>query len=55
MDPGAHAVHVETSLDELQRPAGFGIAHVHGKVPRAVEILPLEVVGERIVPEAARF
>jgi F420-dependent oxidoreductase-like protein len=55
MDPGAEAENVETILDHLQRLAGLGIAHVHTKVPRAVEIAPLELVGDRIIPEVARF
>jgi F420-dependent oxidoreductase-like protein len=55
MDPGAEAENVQSILDELRRLSGLGIAHVHSKVLRAAEITPLEVVGERIIPEAARF
>jgi F420-dependent oxidoreductase-like protein len=55
MDPGPEAENVETILDELQWLAKLGIAHVHSKVSQAVDIAPLELVGERIIPEAARF
>ncbi|MFC5947995.1 LLM class F420-dependent oxidoreductase [Pseudonocardia lutea] len=55
MDPGPDGENVEAILGELQRLAGLGIAHAHTRVPGAAEIAPLELFGERIIPEAARF
>jgi len=46
---------VEQFLSELQRLAALGITYVHCKVLHAIEIAPLELFGERIIPEAARL
>ena len=55
MDPGPDGEHVDEILGELRRLAGLGIAHAHSRVPRAIEITPLELFGERLIPEAAQF
>ena len=55
MDPGPAGENVEAILGELQRLAALGIAHAHTRVLRAAEIAPLELFGDRIIPEAARF
>lgn len=55
MDPGPDGENVESILAELQRLAGLGFAHAHSRVPRAVDIAPLELFGEHIIPAAARF
>jgi alkanesulfonate monooxygenase len=55
IDPGARGENVEPILKELQRLAGLGITHAHTKVPHVDEIAPLELLGDRIIPEAAQF
>ena len=40
---------------ELRRLAALGVTHVHGRGSRRREITPLEIIGERVIPEAARF
>jgi len=39
----------------LERLAGLGIAHVHGRVNEMETITPLEIIGERVIPVAASF
>jgi alkanesulfonate monooxygenase len=55
MDPGPHGEHAEAILVALERLAGQGIAHAHSRVPRAVDITPLELFGEHVIPAAARL
>jgi hypothetical protein len=55
LDPGPNGEQVDDILDELRRLADLGITHVHSRVPRAIDITPLELMGERIIPVAARF
>ena len=42
-------------LANLQRLAGLGFTEAHGWVPGVQAITPLEVLGERVIPEAAKF
>ncbi|MBN9621280.1 MAG: LLM class F420-dependent oxidoreductase [Actinobacteria bacterium] len=53
LDPGPDGVEVDALLTRLRELAGLGIEHVHGYVPGAEEITPLEILGERVVPEIA--
>jgi alkanesulfonate monooxygenase len=55
MDPGPDGENVEAILGELERLAELGVTHAHSRVPRAVDIAPLELVGERIIPVIARW
>jgi F420-dependent oxidoreductase-like protein len=55
MDPGTDGENVEAILGGLERLARLGITHAHSRVPHAVDITPLELFRERIIPEAARF
>jgi F420-dependent oxidoreductase-like protein len=55
LDPGPRGENVDAILSELQRLAGLGISHVHGRVADVVHISPLEVLGERVIPVAADF
>lgn len=52
-DPGARGENAGAILEELNRLAELGVEHVQTKVPRMVEIRPIELFGERIIPEAA--
>ena len=53
LDPGPSGEHVDEILDELRRLAGLGISHVQSRVPRAVEITPLELLGAQVIPVLA--
>lgn len=55
IDPGPDGEHIDTLLIEFQRLAGLGFAEVHGRVPNAVAIAPLELIGEQLIPVAASF
>jgi len=55
LDPGADGENVDAMLEELRRLAGLGIAEAHGVVPDVHRITPLELLGERVVPETARM
>jgi alkanesulfonate monooxygenase len=52
-DPGPHGEHVDALLAELQRVAGLGITHAHGRVANVASITPLEVMGDRVIPAIA--
>jgi alkanesulfonate monooxygenase len=55
MDPGPDGRNVETLLGQLRDLAALGVSHVHGMVLGAETIRPLELLGELVVPEAAKF
>ncbi len=55
LDPGAEGEKVDGMLEELRHLAGLGFTEAHGVVPEVWRIAPLELIGERVVPEAARF
>jgi alkanesulfonate monooxygenase len=55
LDPGPDGEKVEALLTELQRLSGLGITHVHGWMPDMVSLRPLEILGEQVIPEAAKF
>ena len=55
LDPGSNGEKVEALLEDLRRLAGLGIAEAHGFVPDVYKITPLELIGEQVIPEAARM
>ncbi|MGH8861672.1 MAG: LLM class F420-dependent oxidoreductase [Jatrophihabitantaceae bacterium] len=55
MDPGASGENVDAILGRLQNLAALGVEHVHGSVPNVASIAPLEIFGERVIPEAAKL
>lgn len=55
LDPGPGGDNVDALLESLRGFAELGVTHVHGIVPGVVTLTPLELIGERVVPEAARF
>lgn len=55
LDPGAEGEKVDTLLAELGRLAALGVEHAHGVVPGVSAIAPLELLGERVIPEAAKL
>jgi F420-dependent oxidoreductase-like protein len=55
LDPGADGEMVDDLLSELERLAGLGFTHAHGIVPEVAGSDRLDVLGERVVPEAAKL
>ncbi len=55
LDPGVDGEKVEALLTNLQRLAGLGISEAHGWVPAVETITPLEILGEKVIPEAAKL
>jgi F420-dependent oxidoreductase-like protein len=55
LDPGQHGEHVDALLERLRGLAEQGVTHVHGLVPGAESIAPLELIGERVIPVVAAF
>jgi alkanesulfonate monooxygenase len=55
IDPGTHGEHVDSVLAHLQDLAALGVSHVHTRCGDASDPSWLELFGERIIPEAARF
>ncbi len=55
LDPGADGENVDAILEKLRRFAALGISEAHGIVPDVYRITPLEILGEHVIPEAARM
>ncbi len=55
IDPGADGEKVDELLETLRRLADLGFTEAHGWVPGVESLTPLEIIGERVVPEAAKF
>jgi len=55
LDPGPNGDKIDAMLETLQGLAKLGIAEAHGWVPEVHRITALELLGERVVPEAARM
>jgi alkanesulfonate monooxygenase len=55
LDPGPDGANVEELLESMRGMAELGITHFHGSVPDVARITPLELLAERVLPEAARF
>ena len=46
---------VDGLLSRLHDLSELGIQHVHGLVPVAETLEPLRILGEQVIPEAAKF
>jgi alkanesulfonate monooxygenase len=53
LDPGPNGENVPSLIGSMRRLAGLGITHYHGSVPDASSISPIELLGERVIPEVA--
>lgn len=51
LDPGTNGANVDALLQQLRDLAALGVQHAHGWVPNVAAITPLEVLGERVIPE----
>jgi alkanesulfonate monooxygenase len=52
---GRDGENVDSLLEQMRALAALGISHVHGRLPQVSTITPLELLGERVIPVAARF
>jgi F420-dependent oxidoreductase-like protein len=55
LDPGANGEKVDELLAQLEQFAELGVTLVHGVVPNVSAITPLQILSERVIPEAAKF
>jgi F420-dependent oxidoreductase-like protein len=55
LDPGANGEKVDELLAQLEQLAELGVTLVHGVVPNVSAITPLQILSERVIPEAAKF
>jgi alkanesulfonate monooxygenase len=55
LDPGPNGEKVEDILDELRTLSELGVTHLHGTIPGVSTIKPLEILAERVMPEAAKL
>lgn len=55
LDPGPNGEKVEAMLEQLRRLSALGISEAHGFVPEVYKVTPLEILGEQVIPEAAKM
>ena len=55
LDPGTDGENVDTILEQMAGLAKLGVTHVHGWVPGVSAITPLEILGEKVIPEADKL
>jgi alkanesulfonate monooxygenase len=55
LDLGPNGEKADELLEQMRGYAALGISHVHGMIPGAEAIRPLELFGELIIPEARKF
>lgn len=55
VDPGPNGENVDATLEHLRELAGLGVTHVQMRVADGSRTDWLELIGERIIPEAAKF
>ncbi len=53
LDPGSGGGNVEDLLASMRRLAALGVTHYHGSVPGVASLTPLELLGQRVIPEVA--
>jgi len=55
IDPGPNGENVGALLEQLQTLAGLGVTHIQGSLPAADTLVPIEILGEKVIPVAAAF
>jgi F420-dependent oxidoreductase-like protein len=55
LDPGADGEKVDDLLEEIRTLSELGVTHLHGTIPNVSTIKPLEILSERVMPEAAKL
>jgi F420-dependent oxidoreductase-like protein len=53
LDPGTNGENVDALVERLRALAKLGIQEAHGGVPGVERIIPLELLGERVIPVVA--
>jgi alkanesulfonate monooxygenase len=55
LDPGPNGEKVDEILEQLRWLAGLGVTHAHSRVTDVSTLKPLDILGEKVIPEAAKF
>lgn len=55
LEPGDNGEGVDAVLTELERLAGLGVQHVHTRLPEVASLKAIELMGEQVIPQAAKF
>jgi alkanesulfonate monooxygenase SsuD/methylene tetrahydromethanopterin reductase-like flavin-dependent oxidoreductase (luciferase family) len=55
LDPGADGEKVDDLLEEIRTLSELCVTHLHGTIPNVSTIKPLEILSERVMPEAAKL
>jgi alkanesulfonate monooxygenase len=55
LDLGADGEHLDETLDQMRGYAELGVTHVHSSIRDVDTIRPLELIGERLIPEMAKL
>jgi F420-dependent oxidoreductase-like protein len=55
LNPGPNGENVDDALERLQALAALGVTHVHGSLPDVATLKAIELIGERVIPQAAAF
>ena len=55
MDPGPDGANVDDILKSLRGLADLGVQHVQAPIPDVASLRPLEIIGEKIIPEIASW
>jgi F420-dependent oxidoreductase-like protein len=55
LDPGRQGEKVPELVESMRRLASLGVSHYHGSVPEVSSLRPLELIGERLIPQVAGF
>jgi alkanesulfonate monooxygenase len=55
LDPGENGENTDAILEVMRSMHDLGVTHFHGTVPRVSTIKPLEILAERVIPEAAKL
>ncbi|HEY2273030.1 MAG TPA: LLM class F420-dependent oxidoreductase [Jatrophihabitantaceae bacterium] len=55
LDPGPNGEKVDEILEQLRWLAGLGVTHAHSRVTDVSTLKPLDILGEKVIPEAVKF
>jgi alkanesulfonate monooxygenase len=55
LEPGPRGENVDALLEQLEHLSTLGISHAHARLENVAALTPLEIIGEKVIPVAARF
>jgi alkanesulfonate monooxygenase len=55
LDLGTDGEHIDETLEQMRGFAELGVTHVHSSIRDVGTIRPLELIGERLIPEMAKL